>query len=496
MLHHDTPDTGPDTGHRVGAVPAGRRVLRAAAAPLAGLAVALLLALPAQARGVPESFADLADELLPTVVNIATSQVVEGGLGEESFEELFREFFERRGEGLPTPRQRRQSSLGSGFVIDAAGYIVTNHHVVEGADEITVRLHDNTSLRATLIGTDDKTDLALLKVESPRPLPAARWGDSDSARVGDWVLAIGNPFGLGGTVTAGIISARQRDINAGPYDDFLQTDASINRGNSGGPTFNMAGEVIGVNTAIFSPSGGSIGIGFAIPSSMARGIVESLREFGEVRRGWLGVHIQTVTEELAEGLRLPDSSGALVASVVEEGPAAAAGIQQGDVILEFDGRSVTEMRRLPRMVAETPVGRAVEVVIWRKGERQRLEVNLGLLDDAAVAALPQTAPDGDEEQRVEDLGLTLGSITDELRERFHLDPEAQGVVVTDVDPASNAAERGLRPGDIIVEVDQEDVSSPLDVRDRLERAREEGYRVITLLVLRNGEYQWVALRVG
>ncbi|WP_366553903.1 DegQ family serine endoprotease [Aquibaculum sediminis] len=471
--------------------------LRSAFACLALLGVILsLVALPAQARGAPDSFADLAEELLPTVVNISTSQVVEGGAGPESFEDLFREFFERRGgEGLPSLPQRRQASLGSGFIIDPDGYIVTNHHVVDGADEITVRLADNRPLAAEVIGSDDKTDLALLKVETDEPLPYARWGDSDDARVGDWVLAIGNPFGLGGTVTAGIISARQRDINAGPYDDFIQTDASINRGNSGGPTFDLDGAVIGVNTAIFSPSGGSIGIGFAIPSTMARSIIASLREYGEVRRGWLGVHLQSVTDELAEGMRLPDTEGALVASVVAGGPADEAGIQQGDVILRFNGRPVSEMRRLPRMVAETPVGESVEVVIWRRGEEVSLSVDLGLLDEEVVAALPQPREEPASEENIEDLGLTLSQITEELQERFLLESDAEGVVVIDVVPMSPAAERGLRPGDLIAEMDQEPVSTPEEVRDHLAQAREEGYRVITLLIRRNGEYQWVALRI-
>jgi len=459
---------------------------------------ALALASTAEARGVPESFADLAEELLPTVVNISTSHLVEGGPGGDSFEELFREFFERRGgEDMPSiPQQRRQASLGSGFIIDPDGYIVTNHHVVDGADEIMVRLHDNTAIQAEVVGSDDKTDLALLKVESDQPLPAARWGDSDASRVGDWVLAIGNPFGLGGSLTAGIISARQRDINAGPYDDFLQTDASINRGNSGGPTFNMNGEVIGVNTAIFSPSGGSVGIGFAIPSSMARGIIDSLKEFGEVRRSWLGVHIQTLTDELAEGLRLPNTNGALVASVVEGGPAAEAGIEQGDVILEFDGREVSEMRRLPRMVAETPIGRSVEVTIWRRGEAKTLEVDLGLLDETVATALPLPEEPESREKAIDDLGLTLSPLNEELQQRFQIEADAQGVVVIEVAPASDAAERGLRAGDLIVEMDQEPVATPDDVVQHVEQARDEGYRVVTLLVLRNGEYQWVALRIG
>jgi serine protease Do len=455
-----------------------------------------LFAAQAQAKSAPDSFADLADRLLPSVVNISTTQVIERDPGTEEFEELFREFFERRGQVPPLPRQRRQSSLGSGFIIDSSGYIVTNHHVIEGADEISVRLQDNTVLDATLVGSDDKTDLALLKVEHDGELPAVPWGNSDDVRVGDWIVAIGNPFGLGGTVTAGIISARQRDINSGPYDDFLQTDASINRGNSGGPMFDLEGRVIGVNTAIFSPSGGSIGIGFAIPSAMARNVIDNLRQFGEVPRGWLGVRIQTVTEELAEGLRLPEATGALVASVTDDGPAEKAGIKQGDVILEFDGREVEEMRRLPRMVAETRVGADVEVVIWRKGKRETLQVSLGKLDDATLAAAIGDAPEPASEGSNEDLGLTLSSLSPELRERFELADDVEGVVVIEVDPEGAAADKGVRPGDVIEEVDQEEVSDPSDVVRQVKAAKSMDYQVVTLLILRGGEHQWVAVRLG
>ena len=449
----------------------------------------------AQAKQPPESFADLVDELSPTVVNISTTQMVQDGPGQD-FEELFREFFERRGlpGEPPQQRQRRATSLGSGFIIDSSGYIVTNHHVVAEADEISVRLHDDTTLEAELVGSDEKTDLALLKVKTDIDLPAASWGDSDAIRVGDWVLAIGNPFGLGGTVTAGILSARQRDINAGPYDDFLQTDASINRGNSGGPMFNIDGKVIGVNSMIYSPTGGSIGIGFAIPSRMAKAIVDQLKEFGEVRRGWLGVRIQTVTEELAEGLRLDKPNGALVASVTEGGPAAEAGIQQGDVILEFDGREVEEMRKLPRMVAETSIGKEVPVVVWRKGERLTIDVQLGELDEEQVASL-ETGPAGEGGGGASTLGLELSSITPELRERFQLDDSAKGVIVTDVKSNSPAMEKGLQAGDLIVEVDQEEVTEPSDVAKLVSQAKEEGYRVVTLLVYRGGDYQWVAVQI-
>ena len=357
-------------------------------------------------------------------------------------------------------------------------------------------LHDGSSLEAEVIGSDEKTDLAILKVANGKPLPSASWGDSDETRIGDWVIAIGNPFGLGGSVTAGIVSARNRDIKAGPYDDFIQTDAAINRGNSGGPMFNLDGEVIGINSVIISPYGGSAGIGFAIASNLARNVIEQLRDHGRVRRGWLGVRIQTVTDELAEGLRLEDATGALVASVTEAGPAEAAGIEQGDVILEFDGREVSEMRKLPRMVAETGIGKAVDVVIWRKGEEITLQVELGELDEEELAAASLGAPPVKPESGlVEPLGLKLAQLTPELRTQFELAEDSEGVVITDVEADGTAAEKGLRPGDIIVEVDQEEVSTPNDVSDRVERAKDEGFRVVTLLVFRQGDFQWVAVRL-
>jgi len=466
----------------------------------AAVVVTTLLALAwssaVQARSAPESFADLAERLLPTVVNIQTSQTIEGGQAEQ-FEEFFKEFFERRGEGgEPPPQRRRGSSLGSGFIIDPSGYIVTNHHVVAEADEVEVVLSDGTSLDATVVGSDRDTDLALLKVETETELPATTWGDSEQTRIGDWVVAIGNPFGLGGTVTAGIVSARQRDINAGRYDNFIQTDAAINKGNSGGPMFNLDGEVVGVNTAIFSPSGGSVGIGFATPSSMAKNIIAQLRATGEVRRGWLGVRIQNVTDELAEGLRLDRARGALVAAVTEGGPAAEAGIEQGDVILEFDGREVAEMRRLPAMVAETSVGSTVDVKIWRRNAEQSVRVKVGELEPEQVATAPATdTPQDALPKEMESLGLALGEITPELRSKFSLDEDAKGVVVTDVKEGSSGAEKGLQAGDLIVEVDQEEVSTPAEVVEKVERAKSEGYRVVTLLVFRQGDFQWVAVRI-
>jgi serine protease Do len=445
------------------------------------------------ARPAPESFADLAERLLPAVVNVSTTQSVSRpGRGEE-FDEFFRDFFDRQNrENQP----RRATSLGSGFVIDPSGYIVTNHHVIAEAEEIRVRFYDGKELEAKVVGRDDKTDLALLKVEPSSPLAAVTWGDSDAVRVGDWILAIGNPFGLGGSVTAGILSARQRNINAGPYDDFLQTDASINRGNSGGPMFNMDGEVIGINTAIFSPSGGSIGIGFAIPSALARNVIEQIRQYGHPRRGWLGVRIQTVTEELAEGLRLPSVTGALVANVTEKGPAEVAGIKQGDVILRFDGRLVDDMRKLPRMVAETPIDKEVDVVVWRDGREQTFKVKLGELEEVEAAAIetPEPTPET-RESRLAILGLSLSEITPDLRRRFGLNDETTGVVITTVDEKGAAAEKGLQVGDVIVEVDQHAVSNPAEVGDLIKQAQANGYRVVTLLVYREGDFQWVALRI-
>ena len=465
---------------------------------IALLAVSTLAAAPAVwARPAPDSFADLAEGLLPTVVNISTTQAI-GRQQTKEFEEFFKDFFERRGQGGQPPQQRRApSSLGSGFIIDPDGLIVTNNHVIAEAEEITVRLHDNTTHKAEIIGRDEKTDLALLKIKVEKRLPSAKWGNSDQLRIGDWVMAIGNPFGLGGTVTAGIVSARQRDINAGPYDDFIQSDAAINRGNSGGPMFNMDGQVIGVNTAIFSPSGGSVGIGFAIPSALAANVINQLKDAGQVRRGWLGVRIQTVTEELAEGLRLDEARGALVAHVSEGGPAESAGIKQGDVILSFDGRDVNEMRKLPRMVAETAIGRKVKVVVWRKGQEETLRVVLGELEEEQVARVePEPEKSLGSDSRVDALGLDLASITPELRERFKIDETTDGVIITDVNDESSGAEKGLRPGDVIVEVDQEQVSDPAEVAERVEKAREEGYRVVTLLVFRQGDYQWVAVPIG
>jgi serine protease Do len=471
---------------------------------------------PAAARAAPESFADLAAKLLPSVVNISTTQTMKTEHGREHagpeipqfppgspFEEFFKDFFEHGmpKSGRPEAQPRKATSLGSGFIIDQTGYVVTNNHVIADADEITVILHDDTNLKAELVGRDTKTDIALLKVKTDKPLSAANWGDSDAARVGDWVLAIGNPFGLGGSVTAGILSARQRDINSGPYDDFLQTDASINRGNSGGPMFNMDGQVIGINTAIYSPSGGSIGIGFAIPSALARAVVSELENESDhnVHRGWLGVRIQAVTDEIAESLGLDKAKGALIASVSENGPAQSAGIQAGDVVLSFDGREVTDMRRLPRLVAETPVGKSVPVTVWRKRKENPVQVTVGRLEEndqqqaSAQESSKKTAKD--EAGVVKTLGLTLSGITPDLKEKFSLTGESKGVVVVDVAKDSPGAAKGVRPGDLIMEAAQEEVKSPGEVSTKIDEAKKSGRKSILLLVERQGDLRFIALRL-
>jgi serine protease Do len=492
---------------------------RAAAGRLMALLIvipAVLISWPAAARPAPDSFADLAEKLLPSVVNISTTQTMKSDRGREHagpeipqfppgspFEEFFRDFFDHGmpKSGRPEAQPRKATSLGSGFIIDPAGYVVTNNHVIADADEITVILHDDTNLKAEVIGRDTKTDIALLKVKTDKALDAVTWGDSDAARVGDWVLAIGNPFGLGGSVTAGILSARQRDINSGPYDDFLQTDASINRGNSGGPMFNMDGQVIGINTAIFSPSGGSIGIGFAIPSSIAKGVVAELAGEGDhtVHRGWLGVRIQAVTDEIAESLGLDKARGALIASVSENGPAQAAGIQAGDVVMSFDGRPVGDMKRLPRLVAETPVDKTVPVTVWRKHGETTVQVKIGKLEesDQQQASTREPPKTGGKDQAgiIKTLGLTLSSITPELKEKYSLADDSKGVVVVEVAKDSPAAAKGVRPGDMIMEAAQEEVSSPGEISGRIDEAKKSGRKSILLLVERQGDLRFVALRL-
>jgi len=392
---------------------------------------------------------------------------------------------------------RTVQSLGSGFVIDPAGYIVTNNHVIEGADEITVNFVNGDALEAKLIGTDPKTDIALLKlIEEPSsPIPFVPFADSDKTRVGDWVIAIGNPFGLGGSVSAGIISARNRDINAGPYDDFLQTDAAINRGNSGGPLFNMDGEVVGVNTAIFC----SVGVGFSVPANIASNIVDQLREFGETRRGWLGVRIRQVTDELAEGLQLEEPKGALVEDVTSGGPAEDAGVEVGDVILSFDGTDITEMRELPRAVAGTAVDETVRMVVSRKGKTQTLKVTVGRLKEAGDDDKPKVAKKDDDEKVEEEetfvaLGMKLDTLDRAARERLKLDKDLKGALVTDVESTGPAAKKGIQPGDVIVEVAQEAVATPEAAKERIDAAEKDGRSSVLLLINRGGDVRFVAVR--
>ncbi len=461
-----------------------------------------------RAHDKPETFADLAESLQDAVVNISTSQRVTGSRGipipqvpdGSPFQEFFEDFFNRNQDDN-NQRSRKVQSLGSGFVIDASGIIVTNNHVIADADEIIANFADGTKLQAEVVGRDPKTDLAVLKVEPETPLTAVELSDEEDLRVGDWVMAIGNPFGFGGTVTVGIVSALERDINSGPYDKFIQTDASINRGNSGGPLFNLDGDVVGINTAIISPTGGSIGIGFAIPAELALPVIDQLREFGETRRGWLGVRIQQVSDEIAESLGMDEAKGALVAGVTEGGPAEDAGLQPGDVVVKFDGKDVPEMRDLPRIVADTNVGKAVEVVVLRKGEQLTIEVTLGRLEEGEkLMAGRGTGNDGataDEAGEPEEvLGLLLGDITKEARDKYKIADDVEGVLVAAVAPGSAAEEKRITAGDVIVEVGQEKVSTPEDVKNRVEELRKAGRKSALLLIAsENSELSFVPLKI-
>lgn len=468
----------------------------------------------------PESFENLAEKLLPSVVNISTTMKIKTQANTmppnmpempqfppgSPFEQFFKDFYDQY-KNQPQPSEQKASALGSGFIIDAKeGYVVTNNHVIKDADEIKVILHDDTSLDATLVGTDEKTDIALLKVTPPKDkaLTAATWGDSDTAKVGSWILAIGNPFGLGGTVTAGIVSARQRDISAGPYDDFIQTDASINRGNSGGPMFNMQGQVIGINTAIFSPTGGSVGIGFAVPSNLTKSVVEQLTKYGKTRRGWLGVRIQEVTKDIADSLGLPSSSGALISGVTKDGPAAKAGIETGDVILTVNGQKIDHMRKLPRLVAESEVGKDVILGIMRKKHPMDVKVTLGQLETAEeTGLLGDTKKAKGEEGKsvtptatdIKPLGLSLAPVNDQLRTLFKLDKDAKGIVITDVTKDSDAAQRGLAPGDFILEIDQDSVESVADVKTKVDAAQKSGRTSVLAFIMRGDDRRFVPLKL-
>src|SRR6266702_3608947 len=465
---------------------------------------------PSVARG-PDGIADIAEQVIDAVVNISTSQKVEARNtpmpnlpNDPQLDELFRDFFNRRGQGDNNQNRgntppRRVNSLGSGFIIDAAGIVVTNNHVIADADEITVILNDGSRIKAELIGTDKKIDIALLRIKPDRPLKAVKFGDSEKLRLGEWVIAIGNPFSLGGTVTAGIVSARNRDINSGPYDSYIQTDAAINRGNSGGPLFNLDGEVIGVNTLIISPSGGSIGIGFAVPSKTVVGVVDQLRQFGELRRGWLGVRIQQVTDEIAESLNIKPARGALIAGIDEKGPAKPAGIEPGDVVVKFDGKDVKDPKDMSRVVADTAVGNEVDVVVIRKGAEETRKVTLGRLEDNEKAQ--QTAAKTKEEPAEKPvtqkaLGLDLATLSKHLRTKYKIKESVKGVIITSVDGTSDAAEKRLSAGDVIVEVAQEAVSSAADIKKRVEQLKKDGRKSVLLLVANgDGELRFVALSV-
>ncbi len=481
-------------------------------AAIAATAIAVIAAgtVPAEAQrgGGPQSVAPLAEKLIDAVVNISTSQTVKGPQGVplpkvpkgSPFEEFFDDFFNKKGQGKPQP-DRKVSSLGSGFVVDGKeGLVVTNNHVIEGADEIIVNFHDGSKLKVDkVLGRDTKTDLALLKVTPKKLLPEVHFGSSATLKVGDWVMAIGNPFGLGGSVTLGIISAKQRDINSGPYDDFLQTDAAINKGNSGGPLFNMDGDVIGVNTAIISPTGGSIGIGFAIPSDTATSVIDQLKQFGETRRGWLGVKIQSVTEDLAETLGVPENTGALVAGVTPDSPAAKAGFESGDVILKFDGKEVTTMRGLPRIVAQTPIGKSVDVELLRKGQKKTLKVAVGRLTEEdekekADVSPKKDKPEADTLKPTVVMGLKLAPLTDELRTKFNIDAKLKGVIVLEVDPDSAAAQKSVKIGDVIVEAAQDTVSTPDDVSKSIEKVKKAGRKAVLLRIEdAKGDMRFVAV---
>jgi serine protease Do len=485
-----------------------RRGRRAALA--VGCVAALLLAptAPALAQDRPASLADLVDSVAEAVVNISATQTVEEKDADAlpqlpkgtPFDDMFEQFFKNHGQNGDAPRPRKSSSLGSGFVIDASGIVITNNHVIGDANDIMVIFTDGRKLKAEIIGKDSKVDVAVLRVKSDKPLKTVKFGDSDKMRVGDGVMAVGNPFGLGETVTAGIVSARNRNIDSGPYDNFIQTDASINKGNSGGPLFNMAGEVIGINTAILSPSGGSIGIGFATPSATVVPVISQLEEFHETRRGWLGVRIQNVDDSIAESLGLGTARGALVAGIDDRGPAKPAGLMSGDVIVKFDGKDIKESRDLPKLVASMPVGKAVDVVIIRKGQEITKTVTLGRLEDGEKVA--SAAASGDDESAVEKkamskaFGMELSGLSDEARKTFKIKDAIKGVIVSSVEPNSPAAEKGLQAGDVIEEVNQQAVSQPGDVSKAIDTLKKAGKKSALLLVANGtGDVRFVALSI-
>jgi serine protease Do len=481
----------------------GALALTAAAALVAPILVASCNLALAQTK--PGGLADLVDQVKDAVVNISATQTIEDKSVEEMpdmpkgtpFDDMFEQFFKNHGfNGAPRPH--KMSSLGSGFVIDASGIVITNNHVVGDANDVVVIFTDGRKLKATIVGKDPKVDVAVLKVESDKPFKTVKFGDSDKARVGDGVMAVGNPFGLGETVTAGILSARNRNIDSGPYDDFLQTDASINKGNSGGPLFNLAGEVIGINTAILSPSGGSIGIGFATPSNSVEPVIDQLEKYHETRRGWLGVRIQAVDDAIAESLGLGTARGALVAGVDDKGPAKPAGLMPGDVIITFDGKDIKESRDLPRLVASMAVGKEVQLVIIRKGQQITKTVTLGRLEDGEKAVVASADAPSDSGAKPDAataaLGLELAPIDDAARKSFKLKDSIKGVVVASVAPGSAASDKGLHVGEVIEEVNQQAVETPGDVAKAIAMLKSAGKKSALLLVASGaGDVRFIAL---
>ena len=507
-----------------GAIPALSHRLRPWLAAICLGATSVLMSAPASAPALargPDGIADVAEKVIDAVVNISTSQTVEakgGGEGQGrdaaiaagfAVRGILRRFLQeppwrsgrqsKGGDKGGDLQPRKTNSLGSGFIVDTSGIVVTNNHVIADADEINVIMNDGTKIKAELVGVDKKTDLAVLKFKPVKPLVAVKFGDSDKLRLGEWVIAIGNPFSLGGTVTAGIVSARNRDISSGPYDSYIQTDAAINRGNSGGPLFNLDGEVIGVNTLIISPSGGSIGIGFAVPSKTVAGVVDQLRQFGELRRGWLGVRIQQVTDEIAESLNIKPARGALIAGVEDKGPAKPAGIEPGDVVVKFDGKDIKEPKDLSRVVADTAVGKEVDVVIIRKGAEETRKVTLGRLEDTDKAVQASAKTQGEPAEKPvtqKALGLDLATLSKDLRSRYKIKDSVKGVIITNVDGTSDAAEKRLSAGEVIVEVAQEAVSNAADVKKRVDQLKKDGKKSVLLLVSNaDGELRFVALSV-